>query len=204
MVGLRSFGAGRTTEGMDRLARSLREAPVVEMEGYQYFVHPITDGIPHLEPALLREIVVGIIRCADLAGVEKIVTPAAMGIHIGTAVSLATDIPLVVVRKRSYGLPGEVAVHQVTGYAEGELFLNGVEAGDRVLVVDDVVSTGGTLRAILEALEEVGAEVADVVTVITKEDGGERLADAAIRVKTLATVVVEDGRVVVREIYPDE
>ena len=45
----------------------------------------------------------------------------AMGIHLATALSLETGIPFVVVRKRQYGLPGEVAVHQTTGYSQGEL-----------------------------------------------------------------------------------
>src|SRR5699024_7753524 len=104
------------TRSMNQLEESLLDAPIIEKEGYQYFVHPISDGVPMLEPELLREIVVKIIRKADV-DVDKIVTPAAMGIHISTAVSLMTDIPLVVVRKRQYGLDGEVALSQVTGYS---------------------------------------------------------------------------------------
>ncbi|PSP88445.1 adenine phosphoribosyltransferase [Halobacteriales archaeon QS_4_69_34] len=154
---------------MDRLRASLLDAPIVEKEGYQYFVHPITDGVPALDPALLREIVVGVVRKADL-DVDRIVTPAAMGIHVSTAVSLAADIPVTVVRKRQYGLEGEVALSQVTGYSASEMYINGVDPGDRVLVLDDVLSTGGTLDALTDALAEIGAEVADAVAVIGKVD----------------------------------
>lgn len=182
---------------MDQLAASLRSAPIIEKEGYQYFVHPISDGVPMLEPRLLREIVIKIIRKARLEDVDKIVTPAAMGIHISTAVSLMTDIPLVVVRKRQYGLDGEVALSQVTGYAESEMFLNDVAAGDRLLVLDDVLSTGGTLHAIIGAVEEIGAELVDIVVVIKKERGGNTVADAGYDVKTLINVDVVDGEVVV-------
>jgi adenine phosphoribosyltransferase len=180
---------------MDQLRRSLLDAPVVEKEdGYQYFVHPVSDGVPMLEPELLREIVVRIIRKAELADVDKIVTPAAMGIHISTAVSLMTDIPLVVIRKRQYGLAGEVSLTQQTGYSEGEMYINDVEDGDRVLVIDDVLSTGGTMKAILDALGHVGAEVIDVVAVI-KKAGPNDLDDTDYRVKTLINVDVEDGQV---------
>ncbi len=79
---------------MDQLKQSLLEAPIIEKNGYHYFVHPISDGIPMLEPTLLREIVIKIIRKTDLENVDKIVTPAAMGIHLSTAVSLMTDIPV--------------------------------------------------------------------------------------------------------------
>jgi adenine phosphoribosyltransferase len=182
---------------MDLLEDSLLEAPVVEKEGYHYFVHPISDGVPMLRPELLREIVIKIIRKARLEDVDKIVTPAAMGIHISTAVSLMTDIPLVVVRKRQYGLDGEVALSQVTGYSESEMFVNDVYEGDRVLVLDDVLSTGGTLTGITGALEEIGAEIVDIVVVIKKEDGQNKLADAGYDAKTLINVAVEGGEVVI-------
>ncbi len=179
---------------MDRLEQSLLDAPIIEKEDYQYFVHPISDGVPMLEPELLREIVIGIIRKAELEDVDKIVTPAAMGIHISTAMSLMTDIPLVVIRKREYGLEGEVSLAQETGYSENEMYLNDVYEGDRVLLLDDVLSTGGTLDAIHDALEHIGADVVDTVAVIKKEGGGEKL-DSRHEVKTLINVDVVDGKV---------
>ena len=182
---------------MDQLQQSLLEAPIVEKEGYHYFVHPISDGVPMLEPSLLRQIVIKIIRKAQLEDVDKIVTPAAMGIHISTAVSLMTDIPLVVIRKREYGLDGETPLFQQTGYADNQMFINDVEAGDNVLVLDDVLSTGGTLTALLGALEDIGAKVVDTVAVIKKASGRNEVSDAGHEVKTLINVVVEDGEVVI-------
>ena len=187
---------------MDKLEDSLIEAPIIEKEGYQYFVHPISDGVPMLEPGLLREIVIKIIRKAELDDVDKIVTPAAMGIHISTAVSLMTDIPLVVIRKRSYGLDGEVALAKQTGYSKGEMYINDVDAGDRVLVIDDVLSTGGTLRAITEALEHIGAEIDDIVAVI-KKTGPNELDETDYDVKTLINVTVENGTVVIDDPHGD-
>ncbi len=187
---------------MDLLRQSLLDAPIIEKGEYQYFVHPISDGVPMLEPELLREIVIRIIRKAELENVDKIVTPAAMGIHISTAVSLMTDIPLVVIRKREYGLDVEVSLSQETGYSESEMYINDVEAGDRVLVLDDVLSTGGTMKAILDALTGIGTEVVDVVAVI-KKAGPNKLDDTEYRVKTLINVTVEDGEVVIVNPYGD-
>jgi adenine phosphoribosyltransferase len=179
---------------MDRLRQSLLDAPIIEKEGYHYFVHPISDGVPMLQPELLREIVIKIIRKAQIENVDKIVTPAAMGIHISTAVSLMTDIPLVVIRKREYGLDGEVSLTQVTGYSEGEMYINDVYEGDSVLVLDDVLSTGGTMKGILTALDDIGAEILDVVAVI-KKAGENELDDTDYDVKTLINVDVVDGDV---------
>jgi adenine phosphoribosyltransferase len=181
---------------MDRLQASLRDAPIVEKDGYHYFVHPVSDGVPTLDPALLREITLKIVRKAELEDVDKIVTPAAMGIHISTALSLTADLPLVVIRKRQYGLEGETALHQQTGYSESQMYVNDVHPGERVIVIDDVLSTGGTLSAVLGALEEIGAEVVDTVAVIKKVGGVTELDDDQ-EVKTLVNVDVVDGEVVI-------
>lgn len=188
---------------MDRLQQSLRDAPIIEKNGYHYFVHPISDGVPMLRPELLREIVIKIIRKAELEDVDKIVTPAAMGIHISTAVSLMTDIPLVVVRKRQYGLGGEVSLKQVTGYSESEMYINDVYEGDRVLLLDDVLSTGGTLAALCGALEEIGADIVDVVAVIKKVGGENKLENSRHDVKTLINVDVVDQAVVIVDPFGD-
>lgn len=150
------------------LTDSLVTCPIVKKGEYNYFVHPITDGIPDIDPGLLREIAVGMIRRLNLTDVKYIVTAEAMGIPIATAISLMTDIPVNIIRKRRYGLPGECDVCQVTGYSKGEMYINGISNGDRIVIVDDVISTGGTMNGIIEALESIGAEIVDIAFVIRK------------------------------------
>lgn len=150
--------------------------------------------MPEIRPALIREVTSHIIRIADL-DVDKIVTVEAMGIPIGMALSLATDIPMVIVRKRKYGMPGEIEVSQVTGYSKSQLFMNGIYPGDRVIFVDDVVSTGGTALAVLGALSVAGAVVKDVVIVIERSNGAERLRAEGHSLKTMVRVDVDKDRV---------
>lgn len=181
---------------LDRLRQALADAPVVPFEDYHYVVTPVTDGIPPVEPELLREIAEELARVTAVEEADKIVTPEAMGIHHATALSLETGTPFVVVRKRSYGLEGEVPVHQETGYSESELFVNYVEAGDRVVVVDDLFSTGGTLTAVCGALESIGAELLDVAVVLRK---GDEEPDLPADLTHLLWMDVEEGEVVIRE-----
>ncbi|MDJ1433348.1 hypoxanthine/guanine phosphoribosyltransferase [Halostagnicola sp. A-GB9-2] len=182
---------------MEKLERSVHDAPIIEKDDYEYLVHPISNCVPVLEPSLLREVVTRIVRAAELENVDKIVTPAAMGIHISTAVSLATDIPLVVIRKREYGLEGEVSLTQETGYSESEMYINDVDEGDNVLLLDDMLSTGGTLRAITEALESIGANIVDIVVAMRKVDGGDAMVDSEYDVASLLDIVVRDGEVTI-------
>lgn len=179
---------------LERLKRSLLDAPVFKRGDYNYFIHPITDGVPEVKPDLIREVVSHIIRIACL-DVDKIVTVEAMGIPIGIALSTITDIPLVIIRKRKYGLPGEIEVAQVTGYSKSQLFLNGINKGDRVIVVDDVISTGGTLLATLQSLKTAGAVVRDVVAVIERGEGAKRLRAEGYDIKTMVKVEVDEKHV---------
>lgn len=178
---------------MERLLASMHEAPIIDRDGYDYLVHPVTNCVPMLEPELLRDVVVEVVRAADLE-VDKIVTPEAMGIHISTAVSLFADLPLVVIRKRAYGLPGEVSLSQQTGYSSNEMYINDVKAGDQVLLLDDLLSTGNTLSAITKALDEIGAEVVDTVVVIRKVGTGTGLADD-LDVTSLVEIEIVDGSI---------
>lgn len=141
---------------------------MVKRGEYNYFIHPITDGVPIVEPALLRDVCSAMIKMIDWKDVDKIVVVEAMGIHIGAVLSVMTDIPMTVMRKREYKMPGEVAVHQTTGYSKGELYINGIQKGEHVVIIDDVVSTGGTMRALLKALEIAGADVVDVCIAIQR------------------------------------
>ncbi|MDR2856018.1 MAG: purine phosphoribosyltransferase family protein [Methanomicrobiales archaeon] len=181
----------------DILYDSLIRSPIVKKGEYNYFVHPLTDGIPFIHPALLKAAADGLVRVMDLKRqakeVDYILGCEAMGIPIGTAVSYATDIPLIIVRKRSYGLFGETLVSQTTGYSKGGLYLNCVKKGDRVVIVDDVISTGGTTRALLDALEKIGAKVVDIGFVFSKGP-----VDIGCPYKILYEVSVTDSVQVVR------
>jgi len=155
---------------LNRLVTSLETCPMIKRGEYNYFINPITDGVPIIDPALLREVCTAMVKILDLTNVDKIVVVEAMGIHIGSILSVMTDIPMTIMRKRAYKLPGEIAVHQTTGYSKGELYLNGIYNGDRVVIIDDVVSTGGTMRALLKALELAGASVVDVCIAVQRGD----------------------------------
>jgi len=151
------------------------------------------NGIPTLDLAHQRGVVRGLIRVVDFEDADVIVTPVTMGVHVGTALSLATDVPLVVVRSREYGFDGEVPFE----HSNGEYYLNDVAAGDRV-VVDDLVNTGTSVAAVVEAIEDVGAELVDVARVLRRVESPDDLADVDVK-RLLDVAVTEDGVAVVED-----
>ncbi|MEC8780829.1 MAG: hypoxanthine/guanine phosphoribosyltransferase [Candidatus Thermoplasmatota archaeon] len=185
---------------MQRLSASLESAPIVWKDGYPYFVHPVTDGVPRLEGEVLSAIVHLIGERVVWDDVDLILGIEAMGLPLTAPLSVQHDRPLVVARKRAYGLEGEVVVDQSTGYSKGAMYLNDVRPGERVLIVDDVLSTGGTLRAVIDGIRRCGAEVAQVVIVVEKGPGMADLHrdDPSLNLSALIAVDVVDGRVVTR------
>ena len=103
-----------------------------------------------------------------IAGVELGAVP------IATAVGLQSGKPILLVRKQR-------KEHGLSRDFEGEL-----SANDRVLFVEDVVTTGGTLRAAIERMRDHGALVEDCVCVVDREEGGRMvLAEIGVRLHSL-------------------
>lgn len=174
------------------LKNSFLSGPVIDKNGYPYYVNPVCDGIPKVDPAVLEEAVDGLMDVCKF-DCDLILAPEAMGIHLAAALSIRTRIPFAVIRKRSYGLPGELVVDRSTGYSSGKLYINGVKAGDRVAIVDDTISTGGTLKSIVAVLSKHDVEISEIGIVYNK---AKNLSDIlpGVNVKTLLNVKIEDGK----------
>ncbi|AAM04157.1 TPA: purine phosphoribosyltransferase family protein [Methanosarcina acetivorans] len=188
---------------LERLKDSLVNSPVIKRGEYNYFIHPISDGVPSIDPRLIEEIANYIIRIADM-DVDTILTIEAMGIPVANALSLKTGIPLTIVRKRPYFLEGEVELSQSTGYSKGVLYINGLKKGDRVVIVDDVISTGGTLLALVKALQNMGVEITDVISVIGRGAGYFKLRELGVEPKILVTIDVSEKGVEIQDVFGDQ
>ena len=182
----------------DELERSVESSDVMKIGDYEYFIHPLSDGIPSLNPELLNIAADRIISMCDF-DCDYIVTAETMGIPISTAISLRLGIPFTVVRKRRYNLPGEVDIAQYTGYSKNSMYINGLKKGDRVVVIDDVLSTGGTMRAIINALKNtIGCTIVDAAVIFGKSDVDDAIfREFGIRIKRLVDARIVGGRVVV-------
>ena len=185
------------TDPLTVLQDSRRGAPIIWKGEYPYFIHPISDGIPRMEAEVLRATRDLIVSMVDWSQIDLIVSVEAMGLPLLAAVGEATGKPTVVIRKRSYGMEGEVRVDVATGYSSSTAYINDISSGERILVVDDVISTGGTLEPLLESLEGMGAVLQDVIVAIEKGDGRERLSEERPEwpIRTLARIDIVDGKV---------
>lgn len=175
---------------------SLRSATVLDRNGYPYIIHPLLDGVPACDPALLREWVAWARTREGLDGADALLAPEAMAMPLATALSIDTGIPYLVARKRSYGLPGEAVCHCETGYGTSRLHINGLAAGAKVVLVDDVISTGGTLGGLLRTLAAMDVETVRVLALVDKGDQAQALAARHdVPIDVMRRVRVTDGSV---------
>lgn len=147
---------------LDKTIKSLNNSEVIKRGSYDYFVNPLTDGCPAIDSSVIDEITDLIISRYDFRKITKIVTMEAMGIPITAVLSCKLGIPYNIVRKRSYELIGEVEVDQVTGYSTSKMYINGVNSSDNLFIFDVIVSTGGTLKAVLNGLRSINASISQV------------------------------------------
>jgi adenine phosphoribosyltransferase len=186
---------------IQKLRGSLERAPVIWKGDYPYFIHSITDGVPRLEPEVLQAVIDLVVERVDWQKIDAIVGIEAMGLPICAPLALAVNKPLIIVRKRSYGLEGEVKIDQSTGYSKGEMYINDIKDGERVFIMEDVISTGGTMRAVLKGLANTKATASVVMTVVEKGEGMAQLKSefSNTNFESLVALHMDGAKVVIHD-----
>ncbi|RAX48980.1 adenine phosphoribosyltransferase [Arthrobacter sp. AQ5-05] len=141
------------------------------------------------DPAGLRRIVDEVI--APFAGQFDVIAGLeARGFVMAAAAAYATGTGMITIRKAGK-LPRPVHRDEYTlEYGTGtlELHRDDVAPGTRVLILDDVLATGGTVGSAARLLEKVGAKVAGVGVVLELESLGGREKLAGLKVHSLQLV----------------
>ncbi|MGI5467690.1 adenine phosphoribosyltransferase [Streptomyces sp. CA-132043] len=132
------------------------------------------------DPAAFGKLTDALAGVCDEFGATKIVALEARGFILAAPVAVKAGVGFVPVRKAGK-LPGATLGQSYAleyGHATIEIQADALGPGDRVLVIDDVLATGGTADASLTLIRRSGAEVAGVAVLLELGflDGRERLA----------------------------
>jgi adenine phosphoribosyltransferase len=110
------------------------------------------------------------------AKIDKIAGIESRGFIIGAALAYQLGVGFVPIRKKGK-LPAETVGHDYEleyGVDRVELHVDAIAKGERVLVVDDLIATGGTAEAAIKLIEKMGGVVTEVCAVIDLPDLGGR------------------------------
>ena len=118
------------------------------------------------DPAVLRRLGKHLARLVP-AETQRLAAPELGAVLLGGAVSMESGLPLVLVRK------------EPKGYGTSKQIEGRFEPGDRVTVIEDVVTTGGDSLRSAQVLRDAGVEVIHLVVVLDRGEGGEENIRAA-------------------------
>ena len=165
---------------VERLRAAVRDVPDFPKKGIVF-----KDITPVLsDPALFRaSIDLFLERCRGRK-IDKIVGIDARGFVFGSAVAYELGVGFVPIRKRGK-LPyrTEIAKYSLEyGDAEVEMHIDAVTEGERVVLVDDLLATGGTSAAAAALLRKAGANLIEAQFLIELEflDGRKRLESTPV------------------------
>lgn len=128
-------------------------------------------------PALLRRIALAMLECTRHLAYDCIAGIPYAGLPLAVAMSIESNRPLVYPRK------------EAKTYGTKKLVEGVFAAGDRALVVDDVITTGGAKLEAIHPLQEAGLVVTDVVVVVDREQSGaQSLASAGLNLHSVARI----------------
>jgi len=149
-----------------------------------------------MDPFLMKEIGEEFARLFSSENITKVVTIESSGIGPGLMAALALHVPLVFARKKkSITMQQDVytaKVYSFTKKEENEISISHkwLEAGDRVLIIDDFLANGQAALGLLSIVEEAKAEAVGFGIVIEKafQEGGNLLRERGYRVESLARI----------------
>jgi orotate phosphoribosyltransferase len=121
------------------------------------------------------------LRLVARAFAERVGDTTLAGVALGA-------VPLVAVTSVETGNPYVVVRKKAKEYGTGKRIEGRIEAGEEIVVLEDIATTGGSAISAVEALREAGAVVERVVLVVDREEGArENLADAGVEMESLVT-----------------
>jgi len=166
----------------DELRKALREHAYLEGDFVlrsgrrsRYYLDKYRfETLPELLRAIAERLAASVAEAEP--GAVRLAGPELGAVALASATSLATGLPFLIVRK------------EAKGYGTGNRLEGAFQPGERVCLVEDVVTSGGAAVEAVRALREAGLECGTAVAVVDREEGGaDALARFAVRLRPLFT-----------------
>ena len=152
------------SKDIEKLRQSIRDVPDFPKRGVIF-----KDITPLLnQPELFRKMIDLLVERYRSQKIEKVIAIEARGFILGAALAYRLKTGFIPIRKKNK-LPWKVFSAAYTleyGQDSLEVHQDALQNKERVLIVDDVLATGGTVSAVSELVEKLGAQVVEVACLI--------------------------------------
>ena len=142
-----------------------------------------------VDPSGIRDTIDEFVKRYKGMKIDKIVAIESRGFLIGAPLAYLLDIGLVLVRK-----PGKLPYETISqdyeleyGADQIEVHIDAIDSGDKVLIVDDLIATGGTAEASVKLVQKMQAEIVECCFIVDLPDlgGSARLENLGQKVFSL-------------------
>lgn len=180
-----------------RLQESIRAAKSVKLlknenTAYTFKLYPFGERGTFIEPELLSEITdsLAVSLLENFGPYDYLVSPEPGGHTWGMLAAYKVKKPMNILRLSSEKYEEfKISIKRETAYNENYIYFDGFTPGDRVLLLDDVISSGATIRAIADQLRVLGVELAGIQVILVKGEHYKRLEeDYGVPIHYLASV----------------
>lgn len=117
--------------------------------------------LAYTEPSVLKSIAAALRESAQELDVDRVAGMELGAVPLAVALSLELDVPFVIIRKEK------------KGYGAAKRFEGEIKNGENILLVEDVVTTGGSVGQAVDVIRGAGGKCKQAITVIDRLEGGE-------------------------------
>ena len=166
------------------LEKAIKTARTIELpqpgsKKYKFKTLPFGERGTKIEAKLLKEITNGMVDSINkhFPDFDYIVSHEPGGHTWGIMAALKLNKSINILRAAPSYEMEELEVRRKTGYYQQDLYFNHFQKGEKVLIIDDVISTGGTVETILETLSSLEVKTIGVQAIYAKSKSYKKLEE---------------------------
>ncbi|WP_379159744.1 phosphoribosyltransferase [Paenibacillus sp. sgz5001063] len=180
-----------------KLSESISKAKNVRIyknkeTAYDFKLYPFGERGTYIDPELISEITDSLTESitVEFPAFDYIVSPEPGGHTWGMLAAYKLMKPMNILRLSTELYDNyEVSIRRETAYNENYIYFDGFTAGDRVLLLDDVISSGATIRCIAQQMDHMGIQLVGVQAILAKGEFYKQLeTDIGVPVRFLSKV----------------
>ena len=148
-----------------------------------------------MDPILMKSIAVEFVRSFARTDIKKVITIEASGIAPAIMVGYLLELPVVFAKKKQPSTMENMLTTEVFSFTKNKSFKicvskDYLQAGDKVLFIDDFLANGNAAKGIIDLVEQAGAELVGMGFLIEKafQEGGEFLRKTGLHIESLAII----------------
>ncbi|AJY73427.1 phosphoribosyltransferase [Paenibacillus beijingensis] len=179
---------------LNEVIRSAKTVQIMKDNGtvYHFKLYPFGERGTYIAPELMTEITESLTQSIEehFPEFDYIASPEPGGHTWGMLAAYKLQRPINILRLSTELYEDfQLCVKRETAYNENYICFDGFKKNDRVLIVDDVVSSGATIRSIAVQMKEMGIELVGVQAILAKGEHYRQLEeDFGIPVRVLSKV----------------